>query len=62
MYEDEDEYMFFSRGVGGGEVRPGYSDFCLLQGLGVFFGVQNFEFRYFLGCRGFVNYFMGMPI
>ena len=37
----------------------GYSDFYLLQGLGLFFGVQNFEFRYFFMCRSFVNYFYG---
>ena len=36
-----------------------YSDFCLLQGLGLGFWVQTFEFRYFFGCRGFVNYFYG---
>ena len=24
----------------------GYSDFCLLQGLGLFFGVYNFKFRH----------------
>ena len=40
-------------------VWGGYSDFYLLQGLGLFFGVQNFEFRYFFMCRSFVNYFYG---
>ena len=39
--------------------RRGYCDFCLLQGLVLFLGVQNFEFRYFVGCRGFVNYVYG---
>ena len=43
-------------GAGGGR---GHSDFCLLQGLGLFLWVQNFEFRYLVGCRGFVNYFYG---
>ena len=36
----------------------GYSDFCLLQALGLWFWVQNFEFRYFFGCQGFVSYFL----
>ena len=41
----------------------GYSNFCLLQGLRLFFFffflVQHFELRYCFGCRGFVNYFYG---
>ena len=41
-------------------IPPGdYLDFCLLQGLGLFLGVQNFEFHYLFGCRGFDNYFHG---
>ena len=40
----------------------GYSDFCLLQELGLFFGVQKFEFGYFLGVKVLSTIFMGMPI
>ena len=49
----------------------GYSAFCLLQGPGLFFGVQNFEFHYlfgievlstiFYGYANFSRYSWGMP-
>ena len=48
-------------GVGGGGAA-GCSDFCLLQGLGLFFWGSKFWILLFLGYRGFVNNFMGMPI
>ena len=50
--------MYLVRGGGGG-----YSDFCLLQGLGLFFGVQNFEFRHFvLDVEVLSTIYMGLPI
>ena len=50
----DSKYFATSPGVG-----EGYFDFCLLQGLRLLFWVQNFEFRYLFGCRGFINYFYG---
>ena len=40
----------------------GYSDFCLLHGLGLFLGFKSLNFAICLGAKVLSTIFMGMPI
>ena len=52
-------WVFFSQCCGWG---GGYSDFCLLQGLELFFGFKILNFAIFLGVEVLSTIFMGMTI
>ena len=47
---------------GGGGGGGGTQIFSYIRRLGPFFGVQNFEFRYFFGVFRNINIFWGMKI